>query len=282
MDSKVGGLSSKWNSLLNKGATIAKESLEYVNKQITDNINKGPSENSSYSDPTSIQTSDPIGIAISKGQIPVFYELQSSYCPTQCSTCQNRNHSDDAVYVFLLPPENVFHQITPARLKQLLPASIKSNSIYLRFKILPQQQEDLFTDFVWLDIPEDAVVPLFNGAIHTKILQIPPHYSIEPLLITSALDSSHRTTDPGFSSSRTDFGNKFSNNPSSSNPLKNVDFLNTPLKDNSSSISQSTPLDLTEFDRASLISQREAKKEARIQEVLNQRAGGSLWHTNLE
>lgn len=348
MDMKTNSLGSKLNTLLSKGATIAKEGLDYVGKQITDiktNINSGPNSISddrivpSESSHLAAYTNEDVSIGDSQSrQIPVFYCYQPSSCPTQCTFCNpvvkiypstslskkqcNRKEStedtcdaaDCGTHVFFLPQSTQsIENITVKQLKGMLPGSITSKlllgdyqSIHLRFKSTPPvEDQDIFLDYVWLDVDENMTPPTYRGFIHFRIL---------PLSVTCKSHNDHQ--------SRVNQMNKYHQRCTSNNDslpakqvsnsrldypgyltptdklTKKIDLLGpyvnnlhrfevSPSSSNSSpslpSNSQNTtfasppsnPSSLyrdPESDRAEIAFKRGATKEARIQEVMNEHA----------
>lgn len=326
MDLKVGDIGSKWNTILSKSATFAKEGLDFVNKQITDiktTINQNgnsrhdtPLNLDNYSSSTRDPRDDPISSALYNNQIPIFFYYSATICPTQCSTCHpysilidstikqsslthfpKSSHpscSDQEAHLFFLPPNiQSNNNLTVQQLKHFLPLSLiptSNESIHLRFKSLPPiEDQDIFEDFVWVDVDDNSLPPTFHGSIHMQILHAPisvpstsshsTHHQIHNL------PHRHRSSVP-----QTSYHH---NQPSSSNQYLpksdiRIDLLcdgnshNTPdmvhhnaYDSHLSHTGKSVPLSSTqnEFDRVALMSQREAKKEARIQEVMNEHSG---------
>lgn len=94
---------------------------------------------------------------------------------------------------FLLPPEiESIETLTVAQLKILLPQSIlprrevrrrgryfdsqdPSSVIHLRFKVVPPvEDQDLFPDYIWLDVGDEQLAPTYLGFIHVSIVPLPP------------------------------------------------------------------------------------------------------------
>lgn len=394
MDLKVGGLGTKWNTLLNKGALIAKDGLDFVNKQLTE-IKTTISQNSMDSSGSIISgavvqhshdhklfeshvassssvinvENDPITSALASHQLPIFYYYQATICPTQCTTCRPfvdtntttvshfQDHyngisllppatrtthllslkNDNDMHVFFLPQSiQSIDQLTVKQLKELLPPSITSplvssslvvhSLIHLRFKLMvPSEDQDLFTDHIWLDVQDCETPPTYKGSIHVRILQLhcilgyhhhhphlrspcsQSHLILQPSLVPSSSSSSTNTllqskkhSNTITTTTITTVSSNFqvlSSSPSTSGCRTQVCDHHPPLGSSEQRfdlllgsngnaktvLSSSSPPgaihpslvvidDATQLNRATLISERESRQEARIQEAVNEQA----------
>lgn len=201
-------LGSTLTSLVSKGAGLAKEGLQYVNKQIEDyKVQRISSDNCFFSDPVPL---DDTTNGAPGSVIPVYYFFQSPF--SICASCaapleqlffssphrvQARSQlgvwARNDVNLFFLPcaPSQPREPITLSSVIQACPPILRSlfslphYTCLLRFKVgIPFSECQIDNDgtsvayrhFCWIDVSFNEprrVLPLYRNGIYLKILILP-------------------------------------------------------------------------------------------------------------
>lgn len=146
----------QWSSLLTKGADIAREGLQAVERRLQNHL----------------QQQQPQRESIPADRVPLTYTYQPA---CHCLRCFGKPSDYDELNVCFVPLSTV----TAGQLRKYLlslPQFQSSTSYFhIRFKIpSPPSCQDIFPSYLWADLPDSAVPPVWpeNNSVCARIVQI--------------------------------------------------------------------------------------------------------------